>query len=329
MSLLHLKNEEKEIRDRQVIFIGGVQYSGTTLLDLILANDSVGFSCGEVHKLFISPGNWLSRGRCVCGNNNCDVWKRVYRGKESHLYETVFRISPETTFIVDSSKIPFWILHKARALNHARIKTRNVLIWKTPLESANSFSKRNLFEKWEKMWISYHRLYFSLIEDFRSIRYYDVVNNRESLIDLCSYLEINDFPGKENFWERKFHTLGGNASTIIHLYHKDKASFKSVQNFVSSRTRRNDLYIKKRHRSLYYEKADEAVSIEVKKRLMENPILLQIQEILNSKNVISTAPLSKALESNLRTLMYSKTFILMHQMRFRITQFVRKVLNAY
>ena len=38
--------------ERMVIFVGGTSFSGSTLVDMMLANDPAGLSCGEVYAIF-------------------------------------------------------------------------------------------------------------------------------------------------------------------------------------------------------------------------------------------------------------------------------------
>ena len=120
---------------KKVIFIGGTSYSGSTFLDMILANDPKGFSCGEVHALFNPYRPHHIRPDCGCGDDNCNTWNKIKKGGKKKLYETLFDIFPDTEFIIDSSKNPFWIKYQMNICSSKNIETINVLIFKNPLDT--------------------------------------------------------------------------------------------------------------------------------------------------------------------------------------------------
>lgn len=63
------------MQESRLIYIGGANFSGSTLLDLLLNNHSEIISTGEVHRLSFDPFKRL----CSCGNtfNNCDFWEKI------------------------------------------------------------------------------------------------------------------------------------------------------------------------------------------------------------------------------------------------------------
>jgi hypothetical protein len=125
------------------------------------------------------------------------------------------------------------------------ISAHNVLIWKTPLEFAHSSKKRKRVYRWEVEWVNYHRLYVSLIKEWRGVRYFDMANHADDLLPyLCDYLNISNFAGKKDFWNKTHHALGGNRSARFHLYTPNVANEVLAQTFDSSRM---SLY-----RSIYY-----------------------------------------------------------------------------
>lgn len=60
------------VKSKKVIFIGGTSYSDSTFLDMILANDPSGFSCGEVLALFHPTRSYHIDPLCGCGDRDCD-----------------------------------------------------------------------------------------------------------------------------------------------------------------------------------------------------------------------------------------------------------------
>jgi len=203
---------------KKVIFIGGTSYSGSTLLDMILANDEKGFSLGEVKSYFYPTKKHHINPLCGCGNEDCNIPELINDIKLGNLYSKLFEKYPEIDFIIDSSKSPFWIYKQSKKLQKQGIDVKNVLIWKTPLELAKSFYKRGRGDIWKKKWIEYHKRYFSFIKNYKTVKYKDLVSDSNVLKELCEYLQIPFFIGKYNYWEKTHHTFFGNKSAKMHLY---------------------------------------------------------------------------------------------------------------
>ncbi len=245
---------------KKVIFVGGTSYSGSTFFHLTLANDPQGFGVGEVKHLFrptkekhISP-TWL----CGCGDPDCQLWSRVKKNGEKHLYETLFEIHPEIDFIVDASKNVVWIDDQANQLARQGIEARHVVIWKTLLEYAHSLQKRNRLQEDGGArlanWPRYHRNYYSFIEAFRTVKYAEYVHEQAAVLQAsCDYLDIPYFEGKERFWEKTHHVLGGNLSSRIHLYSKGSDRYQDVQR----RAKGVQGELGSAHRQVYYEQPSE------------------------------------------------------------------------
>jgi hypothetical protein len=264
---------------KQVIFVGGTAFSGSTFFHLILANDPKGFACGEVSWLFHPRRADHVNRLCGCGDPQCPVWPQVLRNGEERLYETIFAMHPEVGFIVDSSKSPFWIRAQMANLHKQGIAARNVLIWKTPLEFANSSKKRKRAYRWDVEWVNYHRLYVSLIKEWRSVRYFEMANQADALLPaLCDYLGLTNFPGKKEYWNKTHHALGGNRSAKFHLYAPKEASEVLAQTFDSNRM---SLY-----RSIYYTGVnDPALEAQVKSVTEQAPYFAEITQLLDEYDV--------------------------------------------
>jgi hypothetical protein len=202
---------------KKVIFVGGTSYSGSTFFDMTLGNDPAGFSVGEVYALFHPYRPHHIEPPCGCGDAACTIWSEILAAGEEKLYETLFALNPEAEFIVDSSKDPFWIARQVERLQRAGIETRHILIWKTPLELAASFKKRDELAAWEKSWVNYYRLYHTLVSGWRSVPYAAYTQDTAVLPAICAYLDIPYFAGKEAYWEKTHHLLFGNDSARVHL----------------------------------------------------------------------------------------------------------------
>jgi hypothetical protein len=184
---------------------------------MTLANDPGGFSAGEIYALFNPYRSHHVNPLCGCGDPTCQIWPMVLANGPQRLYETLFDLNPEADFIVDSSKDPFWIRRQQELLASSGIETKNIVIWKTPLELASSFKKRGQLSRWGPNWVNYFRLYHTLVDEWRSIPYADYTNDPAVLESICHHLGIPYFAGKEEFWRKEHHLLFGNESALVHL----------------------------------------------------------------------------------------------------------------
>ncbi len=166
---------------------------------------------------------------------------------EKHLYAMIFKLLPDISFIVDSSKDPWWIQTQTKYLRRNGTEVCHLLIWKEPAAFAHSMLKRER-NGWERAWKNYYRLYFTLIDEYISVPYSELARHPEqTLQDLCNACGLEYQQGKEKFWQKQHHTLFGNDSAKIHL-HSD-ASSNSDQFGEKSAPPDN----KPGHRSIYYD----------------------------------------------------------------------------
>jgi hypothetical protein len=241
---------------KKVIFIGGTSYSGSTFFDMILANSPKGLSCGEVSALFNPYRPHHVDPLCGCGDPSCDIWARARDAGEEYLYDYLFERFPHLEFIVDSSKSPLWIERQTKRCRARGIDVANILIWKSPEEFFASCKKRGRSRDWYRMWANYHRLYWTLVADFKTYAYARLAQEPQSLTYVCEYLGIDYFAGKENYWEREHHTLFGNTSAKIHTHSKDDERYVREQEELVSETETVRSKIGQRHRSIYYQVDD-------------------------------------------------------------------------
>jgi len=241
---------------KKVIFVGGTAYSGSTFFHMMLGNDPHGFACGEVRWSFHPHRSDHVNRLCSCGDPNCWIWQRVLREGEQKVYESIFNTFSDIKFIVDSSKSPYWIHDQSTYLRAQGYDVRHLLIWKSPAEFAASKLKRNQPD-WATAWTNYHRLYFSLIEEFGAISYHELSDNPTVLADVCRYVDLPYFAGKENFWEKEHHILGGNYSAKLHLGNKAAKRYATEEHHQEGA---------QRHQTIYYvTQQDEALTHELHK----------------------------------------------------------------
>jgi hypothetical protein len=261
---------------KKVIFIGGTSYSGSTILDMIIANDVNGFSTGEVHALFWPYRRKHLRPLCGCGKKDCTLWDSIKLEGEKKVYKTIFKQNQNLNFIVDSSKDPNWIYQQSKNLLRQNIEVKNLLIWKTPSEFSVSYKKRNK-KKWEKEWQNYHKEYFTLVKSFKTVKYKDLVHDRETLIKICDYLGISYFDTKIKFWNKQHHTLFGNSSAKIHLYSKNTENYKVKKDEINRMADIRD-FCNNKYQKIYYEKVNTLKHVDISNKYSRIPTIVDILE---------------------------------------------------
>lgn len=274
---------------KKVIFIGSNSYSGSTFFSMVLSNAPNGFCCGEVINFLNPTRPFHPNYICSCGDKNCKIWSQIKRKNQNNFYETIFNMLPNVDYIVDSSKDPFWICSQIDNLSRKGIETKNILMWKTPLEIAHSYKKRNKLSLWHKSWIAYHRLYYSTINDWRCVKYSQYIRDDTVLKKVCNYLGIPFFRGKDRYWEKDQHIIGGNHSARIHLYDNNSINYLNSISKIPAQeknTLANEDKTKKTHRTIYNEKInDESLNKNIEYYINNSKYITKILEMLNSFDV--------------------------------------------
>lgn len=276
---------------KKVIRIAGTSFSGSTMLDLMLANDSLGFSCGEINALFRPYRQHHFKFDCSCGNPECKIWETVKYQGENKLWPALIDLLPEKQFFVDSSKELVWLNDQKKHGLPQGMTAVNILIWKTPLEYALSCYKRGQLAKWYHGYTSYFERYFSIMDQWVSVRFNDLTfNPSKKLKSICKSVGVEYYPGKENYWERKHHTLFGSHSAKLHLYAKNESLYSNI--FKSRSDHKTMINIHeaeevKHHKKIYgidssqFNKLPESIRIQIKK----DKKLSAINKILNLTEV--------------------------------------------
>ncbi|MCM2285988.1 MAG: hypothetical protein NDI81_14475 [Desulfobacula sp.] len=264
---------------KKVLFIGGSSFSGSTMLDMMLANSPDGFSVGEIQALFRPYRPHHFSPVCGCGNPECDLWKKVLASGEKRLYQTIFNEFPEISFIVDSSKNPWWINRQTSLLEQQGIMVYHLLIYKEPGDFAHSMVKRGR-KTWKRAWKNYYRLYLSLIENFIPVPYKDLAQKpAETISSICLSCGLEFHQDREKFWEKQHHTLFGNDSAKIHLYSEKNKNY----HVASSRLPHQDT-VEGRHQSIYYDnKIFEKLPDDVKQEITADRQLQQMRSFFSGE----------------------------------------------
>lgn len=183
---------------KKVIFIGGTSRSGSTLLDKIISNDPKAMSLGEIHAL-IEPTR-VHHFKLRKEIKSDEKWNKILEGGKKHLYKNLINYFPEVNYFIDSSKDPFWFQYHTKLLIKNNVDVKNVLIFKTINELADSFVKRNILYDWAPFYQNYHKKYFSVIKFFYLVSYKDLINDDVVLENLCRYIGMSYFEDKKKYW---------------------------------------------------------------------------------------------------------------------------------
>ncbi len=300
--------------NKKVFFIGGSSYSGSTMLDMMIANTPEGFSMGEVYAMFrpYRPNHFVINPKCSCGDPNCDIWAQVRKAGEKRLYETIFQLMPNIDFVVDSSKDPWWISEQSDYLKSQGVKVFHLLIWKEPAAFAYSMLKRKR-RHWKSFWKNYYKLYFSLIKDYFAIPYSELVQYPDIVLhDICNKAGLAFHKGREKYWMKKHHTLFGNDSAKVHLYDKKN---KIVQRYNDTQV---DQGLQSNYRSIYYDTNYL--------KLLPDEILRDIENDLELNKIISALQ-NKGYPP--KELCWPPTKIELRRRLHAVKAFIGKILGRY
>lgn len=239
-----------------IIRVGGTSYSGSTALDLMLANADDAFSCGEIDALFRPYRMHHFEPECGCGNPDCNIWREIRAAGEAGWPQAVARLFPQVSWIVDSSKDINWMFDQNNIAADAGIPVHNLLIWKTPADYAYSLFKRGKIKGWLRRYMLYHQRYLSIVDDWIGVPYADLAAQpAATLQSLCAYLGMACQDGREQYWTRQHHTLFGNHSAKLHLHDKNTDNYKSIAQDLKSLKpvldEGGDREVT-RHKSIYY-----------------------------------------------------------------------------
>ncbi len=214
------------MQNRRVVFIGSCSYSGSTVLDMMLGRLDGNLSMGEIGRIFYPRSKEHFNRECGCLQENCDFWSPLLQSGPAELHKRAFEEYGVST-LIDSTKDPHWIKDRTLELRKSGIDVVNLLIWKDPPSIRESFVKRGIGKKWKNSWVNYHRLYFSLIEEFYSLPFSALLNGGVSFSSRMDMIGIKKF--NFEFWDYPGHTLFGNDSAKRHLHSEGTQEYKIIQ----------------------------------------------------------------------------------------------------
>ena len=261
------------MKNKQVIFITGTSYSGSTLLDMILSNDKNGFSLGEVNAFFRPYRKHHIEQIKIEQKKESILYKALLNG-EKNLYKTIFESDSKIKFIVDSSKDVFWINNQIGNLNKQGIDYKVVLIYKTPEDLAYSFYKRNLLNNWQNHFSKFYKKLFYYNYDLIFVKSDEIISDNSSLEKLCNDLNIPYFLDKKDYWNTSHNTLFGN--------NRARVAIKGLD--IIGKERIKDLSSKKGEKEIKLDKnISEEISNQIKKHISSNKVIDLIINDLSKK----------------------------------------------
>ena len=196
------------------INIFGAGRSGTTMLDLMLGNDSQSFSMGEVRAWFRPFRKHHFQIDCNCGNADCQYWAKVKDLNESEFINEAFE-KWDVNFIIDSSKHIPWMIDSFSWTEKYGIENINFIIYKPLINYIYSIWKRgeNINNAVYRYKLYYKRFFESGIDAY-AINFQELVLKPNETLDLIT--DITKQPkvnNRANFWEKNHHHLFGSGGT--------------------------------------------------------------------------------------------------------------------
>lgn len=195
------------------------------MIDLILGNDSRGFSLGEVYALY-HP--WRSHHfdiKCACGVYPCPIWQEVKILSEKDLYARLFE-RLDLDFIVDSSKRLTWVIDQnIRLRRTSDTRCYNVCFYKDPISLYYSYWKRGLRDigKVPQIYLYYVKAIRAGLPMLTVNFDWFVAEGEGALKILCDRLDIPYFGGKMQFWQKEHHHVFGSFGPRKQLFNKEQA----------------------------------------------------------------------------------------------------------
>ncbi len=191
---------------KKIIFIGGSEQSGSSMMDLMLGNSHLGFSGGEIYNIFRpnKKKHNISNTDCVCKDLNCKFWSIIKNGGIRNVYKNIFNEKEGIKYIIDSSKNPLWYLDQMRFNRNRKYEIIPIIMFKTPFEFLYSKYKRNKLNVWDMNWKNVYKHYFYIFDKFSTVKYKELAKNpSEKLKSVCRKIGIDYLQNMENFWENK------------------------------------------------------------------------------------------------------------------------------
>lgn len=198
---------------KTVIAVVGPDHGGSTMLGAMLASHAQWRKhphLGEFHALFNPAARVAATRRCVQNELPCPIWRDFPTDSRTPHHEFMARYGVDR--LLDSSKNPAWFDAIPKD-----VELRVVYVWRDPESIRRSFRHRfSPLEAEVKYATQVTKIQSDL--DWLARRKKAFVGvSLESLLrapadklrQLCEPLDLEYFPGKEEFWRFEHHHLAG------------------------------------------------------------------------------------------------------------------------
>ena len=275
----------KENNRKKIFQIASTEFSGSTMLDMMLANTQYGFSCGEIFAMFRPFRPHHFKPQCGCRYVGCKFWDRVINYGENRVYEGIFNEAHQVDYLLDSSKDLVWFKDQEHYQKNTNYEIIRIVLWKDPLEYAYSCWKRGKINNWENRWVNYYSRLFSISPSWYALRFRDLVTKPSEILSaLCKVIGIRYFPGLEQFWNKTHHTLFGSDSTKAHVLQKNSEEYEFLQSKrekAKPNISSDNIVEFRKHRSIYYENDYyNKLPTEIRRSAHENHLIRDVKNIL-------------------------------------------------
>jgi hypothetical protein len=199
-----------------LINICGPSYSGTTMLELMLANAPDAFCCGEVAFWFRPLRTNHLILKCDCGADPCEIWERFKQLPEREFHTAVFN-TLGVKYVTDSSKDLSWVVDANRWALESGHEVVNLVLRKSPEAFLYSYWKRRPKRPFHIMLWWYRRYYARLSQlglPYATVNYHRLsASPAEQLESASRVAGVEYHSGQEQFWKKTHHLLFGNLGT--------------------------------------------------------------------------------------------------------------------
>jgi len=205
-----------------LVNVCGAARSGTTMLDLMLGNAPDAFSCGEVYTWFRPWQKYHFQLQCRCGQDPCSIWEQIRHVPENQFHATIVE-NLGINFVADSSKELCWLIDTQEWAVANQLDVFKLLLWKNPIDLVYSHWKRSGdLTAWRHEFVSYYGKFLQTGLPFRSVHFNELVKHpQRKLEEICAFVGMSYFDGKERFWEKQHHHIGGSHGTFMQMANKD------------------------------------------------------------------------------------------------------------
>lgn len=218
---------------RKIVYVLGADFSGTTLLDLMLGSSPDAASVGEL-AAFVQPTAPGHRNPVCSCHRNCGLWKSGSLNKTAP-YENLFEFH-KTNTLIDSSKHVPWLISQSKKAKKYNLEISIVLIWKTADDYANSCANRGNPRGWASKWLRYHRAVLQTNLPFYSVSLDHLITDRDkTLRGICKWLSLDFTPEMGEYNKKNHHIVFGSA-TARQALHREGSEAWDYERKASNRS---------------------------------------------------------------------------------------------